>query len=138
MRGFVYYMSCMKKAKKAKKPAAKAQKKASKNPAKKAAAPAPAKSALGTPYGDRVLVKPQAAEEKTSFGLIIPDQAKEKPEQGVVVAVGPGKRGNDNELVPVGVKEGDRIMFSKYGYDEVKINGTEYYLIREDSITFVF
>jgi chaperonin GroES len=93
---------------------------------------------LGQPYGDRVLVKPAAAEEKTSFGLIIPDTTKEKPEQGVVVAVGPGKKNDAGHVVPLSVKVGDRIMFSKYGYDEVKINGTDYYLIREDSITYIF
>lgn len=94
-------------------------------------------SGLGTPYGDRVLVKPRAAEEVTSFGIIIPDSTKEKPEQGTVVAVGSGKRGDDGALIPLGVKVGDTIMFNKYGYDEVKIDGTEYYLIREDNITFI-
>lgn len=112
----------------------KAQKK-TKNTAKTAPAK---KSGLGKPYGDRVLVKPQPAEETTSFGIIIPDSTKEKPEQGVVVAVGPGKKNADGKLVPLEVKAGDKIMFSKYGYDEVKINGTEYYLIREDSITYIF
>lgn len=125
----------MKKTKKAKKPA----KKASKSAAKKVSGTSTeVKNNLGTPYGDRVLVKPQAAEATTAFGIIIPDASQEKPEQGVVVAVGPGKRGDDNELVPVGVKVGDRIMFSKYGFEEITINGTEYYLIREDSITYVF
>jgi chaperonin GroES len=95
------------------------------------------KNKLGTPYGDRVLVKPVTAAEVTSFGIIIPDSSKEKPEQGVVVAVGPGKRGDDNELIPVGVNVGDTIMFNKYGYDEVKIDGTEYYLIREDNISHI-
>lgn len=128
-------MKKSKKAKAAKKPA---PKKAHKIVKKAASAEGVKKSALGTPYGDRVLVKPQAQETQTAFGIIIPDQAKEKPEQGVVVAVGPGKRGDDNELVPVAVKVGDRIMFSKYGYDEIKIDGTEYYLIREDSITYIF
>src|SRR3989344_565440 len=94
--------------------------------------------ALGQPYGDRVLVKPAAPEEVTSFGLIIPDTAKEKPEQGTVVAVGPGKKNDEGKIVPLSVKTGDRIMFSKYGYDEIKINGVEYYIIREDSITFIF
>ncbi len=93
---------------------------------------------MGTPYGDRVLVKPSTVQETTSFGLIIPDSGKEKPEQGTVVAVGPGKKNDEGKLVPIGVKVGDRIMFSKYGYDEVKINGTEYYLIREESITYIF
>lgn len=104
--------------------------------------PAPAKkSALGMPYGDRVLVKPLSAEETgtvTSFGIIIPDTAKEKPEQGRVVAVGAGKKGDDGKVIPVQVKVGDRVMFSKYGYDEVKIGGTEYYLIAESSILMVF
>lgn len=121
----------MKKAKKAKKPAKKASKSITK------AAPVK-KSAFGTPYGDRVLVRPEAVEQTTAFGIIIPDTAKEKPETGVVVAVGPGKRGDDNELVAVGVKVGDRIMFSKYGYEEVQIGGRDYYLIREDSITYIF
>ena len=96
------------------------------------------KSGVGTPYGDRVLIKPAPVEQQTTFGLVLVDSGKEKPETGIVVAVGPGKRGDDNELVPVGVSVGDTIMFSKYGYDEVKINGEDYYLIREDSITYVF
>ena len=90
------------------------------------------------PYGDRVLVKPAAPEEVTSFGLIIPDTSKEKPEQGIVVAVGPGKKNDDGKVVPMGVKVGDRIMFSKYGYEEIKLNGVEYYLIQENSITYIF
>lgn len=97
-----------------------------------------AKPALGVPYGDRVLVRPGKPEEVTSFGLIIPDTAKEKPEQGTVVAVGHGKKNDEGKIVPLHVKEGDRIMFSKYGYDEVKINGVDYYLIREESITYIF
>ncbi len=105
---------------------------------KKAKASAPAKSKAGmTPMGDRVLVKPIPQDTVTSFGIIIPDTAKEKPEHGVVVAVGRGKRGDDNELVPVDVKIGDKVLFSKYGYDEVKVNGTEYYLVREDNILAV-
>lgn len=128
----------MAKSKKTKKVVKKAVKKAQKLTKKAAPAQAVVKNVLGTPYGDRVLVKPQAAETQTSFGIIIPDQAKEKPEQGTVVAVGPGKRGDDNELVPLGVKVGDTIMFNKYGYEEIKINGTEYYLVKEDSITYIF
>lgn len=95
-------------------------------------------SSLGRPYGDRVLVRPGKQEETTSFGLIIPDTAKEKPEQGTVVAVGPGRKGDRGESIPMQVKVGDRVMFSKYGYDEVKIGGVDYYLIREESITYVF
>jgi chaperonin GroES len=111
--------------------------KAVKKVAKKTATPSAPKNKLGTPYGDRVLVKPKAAEETTSFGIIIPDSTKEKPEQGVVVAVGTGKVTDDGTLVPMRVQVGDTIMFNKYGYDEVKIDGTEYYLIREDNITYI-
>lgn len=116
----------MKKSKK-KAPPKKKTKKASISP----------KNTLGQPYGDRVLVRPGKAEEMTSFGLIIPDSAKEKPEQGTVVAVGPGKRNEDGDLMPLLVKPGDKIMFSKYGYDEIKLNGVDYYLIREESITYI-
>ena len=88
------------------------------------------------PLGDRVLVKPEEVEDKKSpGGIIIPDTAqKEKPERGRVVAVGPGKRGDDNELVPVSVRVGDRVMFSKYGYDEIKIDDEEYYIVSEANI----
>lgn len=113
------------------------KKKSKKKAVKKVSKKAPTKY-IGLPYGDRVLVKPAAVEETTSFGLIIPDSTKEKPEQGIVVAVGPGKKNNDGKFVPLGVKVGDRIMFSKYGYDEIKVNGADYYLIREESITYVF
>ncbi len=123
----------MAKPKKTKKAVKKVQKKA---PAKQT--PVVEKNSLGTPYGDRVLIKPQAAEATTSFGIIIPDASREKPEQGVVVAVGPGKRGDDNELIPVGVKVGDTVLLKKYTYEEVKINGTEYYLASEDNILFIF
>lgn len=118
----------------------KAKKTSAKKAVKKTVTPAAqkhTKSALGMPYGDRVLVKPMAATETTSFGIIIPDSSKEKPEQGVVVAVGVGRVSNDGTLVPMRVQVGDTIMFNKYGYDEVKINGTEYYLIREDNITYI-
>lgn len=100
-----------------------------------ASEPAPKKNTIGvTPLGDRVLVQPIAPDQVTSFGLIIPDTAKEKPEQGMVVAVGPGKVGDDNKRVPLGVSVGDRVMFSKYGFDELTVGGVEYYLVREDSI----
>ncbi|MES2203492.1 MAG: co-chaperone GroES [Patescibacteria group bacterium] len=115
--------------------------KSKKQPKKKAAVKkvkAVTKKGIGMPYGDRVLVKPEPTEETTSFGIISPDTSKEKPEQGVVVAVGEGRTATDGTLIPVRVKKGDKIMFSKYGYDEVKINGADYYLIREDSITYIF
>ena len=89
------------------------------------------------PVGDRVLIKPLSLEETgqtTSFGIIIPDTAKEKPEQGTVVAVGTGRVGDDNIRIPVSVKVGDRVMFNKYGYDEVKIKGVEYFIVSEANI----
>jgi chaperonin GroES len=121
--------------KKAKKKAA-----AKKSPAKRSASKGTVKiinKAGMTPLGDRVLVKPISPEEAgvtTSFGIIIPDTAKEKPEQGRVVAVGMGKRADDGKLIPMSVKVGDKVMFSKYGYDEVKVEGVEYFIVREESI----
>ena len=115
--------------------------KSKKKPAKKPSINKPAKgSGLGQPYGDRILVKPLSLEETgqtTSFGIIIPDTAKEKPEQGRVVAVGAGKKNESGQLVAPSVRVGDKVMFSKYGYDEVKIGGVEYYLIAEASILMV-
>lgn len=128
----------MAKSKKAKKQGKKSPKPVKKSVKKAAVQKQAPKNALGTPYGDRVLVKPEAVEQTTAFGIIIPETAKEKPETGVVVAVGPGKYGDDNMRVPLGVKVGDKIMFSKYGYEEVSIGGKDYYLIREDSITYIF
>jgi chaperonin GroES len=97
-----------------------------------------AKNTVGmTPLGDRVLVKPQMGETTTAFGIIIPNTAKEKPETGVVVAVGPGKKTDNGSVVPVNVQVGDKVMFSKYGFDEVKLKGEEYYLIREENILAV-
>lgn len=92
------------------------------------------------PLGDRVLVRPEeVADEKSPSGIIIPDTAqKEKPETGTVVAVGPGKPGDDNEIIPVAVKVGDKVMFSKYGFDEITINDVEYYVISESSILGTF
>ncbi|MBP9710803.1 MAG: co-chaperone GroES [Candidatus Pacebacteria bacterium] len=93
------------------------------------------------PGGDRVLIKPLSAEEAgqvTSFGIIIPDTAKEKPEQGTIVAVGPGRVGDDNALIPVGYKVGERVMFNKYGYDEIKIKGIEYFIVSETNILGAF
>ncbi|MFW6209942.1 MAG: co-chaperone GroES [Patescibacteria group bacterium] len=95
------------------------------------------------PLGDRVIVRPLSEDElgtTSPAGIIIPDTAKkDKPEQGVVLAVGPGKWDEDGEKrLPMDVKEGDRVVFSKYGYDEVKIDDKEYYLVSESSILGVF
>jgi chaperonin GroES len=88
------------------------------------------------PLADRVLVKPETAEnEKTASGIYIPETAhKEKPERGTVIAVGEGKRNDNGQIVPLRVKVGDTIMFSKYGFDEVKIEDEEYYIVTESSI----
>lgn len=95
------------------------------------------KSPSIVPLGNRVLVEPVSVEEKTASGIILPDTIdKEKPEQGKVVAVGEGKF-DDGARVPMTVKKGDIVVFSKYGYDEVKIDGTEYYIIEEDKILAV-
>ena len=93
------------------------------------------------PLHDRVVLKPLSAEEMgttTASGIIIPDSAQEKPEQGTVVAVGPGKWNEDGDArVPVSVNVGDRVLFSKYGYDTIKIQGVEYYVVAESNILAV-
>lgn len=81
------------------------------------------------PLGDRVIVKPAEAEEKTQSGLFIPDTAKEKPQRGEVVAVGEGKLKDDGARVPIDVKVGDTVIFSKYGGSEVKIDNVEYKIL---------
>src|SRR5258708_5901493 len=88
------------------------------------------------PLADRVVVKPKGGDnhDKTKSGIYIPDTVqKEKPEEGKVVAVGEGRH-EDGKLIPVRVKVGDTVMFSKYGYDEIKIDGVEYFILKEDSI----
>lgn len=108
--------------------------------AKKAAKKTPSKSPV-LPLHDRVVLKPLSAEEMgttLASGIIIPDSAQEKPEQGTVVAVGPGKWNEDGDArVPVSVSVGDRVLFSKYGYDTIKIQGVEYYVISESNILAV-
>ena len=86
------------------------------------------------PLNDRVLVKRLESEERTASGLYIPDTAKEKPSKGEVVAVGPGKHADDGKLVPMAVKVGDMVLFSKYAGTEVKIDGAEHLVMREDDI----
>ena len=86
------------------------------------------------PLKDRLLVQRVEEETKTKGGIIIPDTAKEKPAEGKVVAVGNGKLGDDGKRVPLEVKKGDRILFGKYSGTEVKIEGDEYLIMREDDI----
>lgn len=85
------------------------------------------------PLSDRVLVKPEAAEEKTSSGIIIPDTAKEKPQQGTIVAVGPGKVENGNKI-DMSVNEGDTVLYGKYAGTEITLDGEEYMIMRESDI----
>jgi chaperonin GroES len=86
------------------------------------------------PLQDRVIVKRVEEEEKTKGGIIIPDTAKEKPMEGKVIAVGKGKVLEDGKVHPLDVKAGDRILFGKYAGTEVKINGEEHLIMREDDI----
>ena len=86
------------------------------------------------PLADRVLVKPMEAEEKTKGGIVLPDTAKEKPQQGEVVAVGKGKTLENGETKPLEVKVGDKVLYGKYAGTEVTIDGEEYLIIREDDI----
>ena len=86
------------------------------------------------PLGDRVLVQAIEQDEVKKGGIIIPDTAKEKPQEGKVIALGTGKRDDDGKLVPFTVKKGDRVLISKYGGTEIKIDGKDYLVIREEEI----
>ena len=86
------------------------------------------------PLNDRILVKRLEEEAKTAGGIIIPDSAKEKPAEGEIVAVGPGKLNDNGERTAMDVKTGDRVLFSKYGGTDVKIEGDDYLIMREDDI----
>ena len=86
------------------------------------------------PLHDRVLIKALDSEEKTSGGIIIPDTAKEKPQEGEVVAVGPGAKSEDGKIVSMDVKVGDVVLFGKWSGTEIKIDGTEYSIMKESDI----
>ena len=86
------------------------------------------------PLHDRVVVRRLEQEEKTAGGIIIPDTAKEKPQEGEVIAVGEGKRKDDGTRIELDVKEGDRVLFGKYSGSEIKIDGEELLIMREDEI----
>jgi chaperonin GroES len=86
------------------------------------------------PLSDRILVERVEEDEKTKGGIIIPDTAKEKPAEGKVVATGNGRMGEDGKLLPMDVKVGDRVLFSKYGGTEVKIDGVDYLIMRQDDV----
>ena len=89
------------------------------------------------PLNDRVLVLRIEEDEKTVGGIIIPDTAKEKPQEGKVIAVGPGKLDDEGKRIPPEIKENDRILFGKYAGNEVKIDGVEHIIMREDDILAV-
>ena len=87
-----------------------------------------------TPLADRVIIEPSAAEETTAGGIIIPDTAKEKPQEGEVVAVGPGSKNEDGKLSPMDVRVGDIVLFGKWSGTEVKIDNKEYSIMKESDI----
>ena len=86
------------------------------------------------PLGDRVLVQAIEQDEVKKGGIIIPDTAKEKPQEGKVIAIGTGKRDDNGKLIPFEVKKGDRVLISKYGGTEIKVDGKDYLIMREDDI----
>ena len=86
------------------------------------------------PLHDRIIVKRIEGEEKTKGGIIIPDTAKEKPQQGKIIAAGKGKLNDDGKLTPLDVKVGDRILFGKYSGSEIKLDGEEHLIMREEDI----
>jgi chaperonin GroES len=89
------------------------------------------------PLHDRLIVKRIDDEKKTAGGIIIPDTAKEKPQEGRVIAVGPGKVNEDGKVTPLDVKKGDRVLFSKYGGTEIQLEDVEHLIIREDDVLAV-
>ncbi|HZO75515.1 MAG TPA: co-chaperone GroES [Ktedonobacteraceae bacterium] len=89
------------------------------------------------PVGDRVVVKPAPKEEVTRSGIVIPDTAKEKPQEGIVIAVGTGRLLENGERSPIDVNEGDRVLFAKYGGTEFKLDGEEYLVLKESDILAV-
>ena len=86
------------------------------------------------PLQDRIIVERVDEEEKSAGGIIIPDSAKEKPQEGKVIAVGKGKTGDDGKLVALDLKKGDRVLFGKYSGSEVQLDGNEYLIMREDDV----
>ncbi len=89
------------------------------------------------PLGDRVVVRPQGREETTKSGIVLPDTAKEKPQEGEIVAVGNGRRNDAGELVALEVKVGDKVLYAKYAGTEVKVDNEEYLIVREADILAV-
>lgn len=90
------------------------------------------------PLADRVIIRPLEAEQKTAGGIIIPDAAKEKPQKGEVVAVGPGKVADNGQKIEMSVKNGDKVLYGKYSGTEVSIEGTDYLIMKESDILAIF
>lgn len=90
-----------------------------------------------TPLGDRVVVQPLEAEEKTKGGIVLPDTAKEKPQEGKIVAVGKGKLSDDGKVLPMEVKVGDRVLYGKYSGSEVTVDSEDYVVLHESDILAV-
>ncbi len=90
------------------------------------------------PLGDRVVLKVLEQEEKTESGIVLPDKARERPQEGEVKAVGPGRVLDDGTRVPMEVNEGDKVVFSKFAGSEVKVDGEEYLIVRQDDILAVY
>jgi chaperonin GroES len=86
------------------------------------------------PLSDRVLVKPLEAKEQTKGGIVLPDTAKEKPQEGEIIAVGEGKRGSDGKIVPLSLKIGDKVLYGKYSGTEITLDEQEYLIVREEDV----
>lgn len=86
------------------------------------------------PLGDRIVVQPSPREELTRGGIVLPDTAQEKPQEGKVIAVGPGRRSDAGKLIPLEVKEGDTVLYAKYGGTEVRLDDTDYLILSERDI----
>jgi chaperonin GroES len=89
------------------------------------------------PLGDRVIVEPESAEQTTKSGIVLPDTAQEKPQSGKIVSVGTGKTTDEGKVLPLTVKEGDVVIYAKYGGTELKVDGKEYLIVRESDILAV-
>ena len=86
------------------------------------------------PLGDRLIIKPAASEEKTAGGIVLPDTAKEKPQEGEVIAVGPGRTLDNGLTAALEINVGDRIMYAKYGGTEIRVDGQDYVILRQDDV----
>ncbi|MCX5675111.1 MAG: co-chaperone GroES [Planctomycetota bacterium] len=86
------------------------------------------------PLDDRIVVKPMEAESKTKGGIVLPDTAKEKPQKGTVISVGPGRVADDGKRIPPTVKKGDKVIYAKYGGSEIDVDGKEYMILRESDV----